>query len=129
MTMSTCAGPDTAAEADEISLYEAIGGRPALVAAVDLFYRRILADPELSPFFPGGVGDRHRDRRRHVQAQPARRSHRPGQRGTGPEAQRSGGHRARPPGRPTEHGQRGLAQARRIHRGEHVRLGSQHPGR
>jgi hemoglobin len=60
MTMSTCAGPDTAAEADEISFYEAIGGRPALVAAVDLFYRRILADPELSPFFPGGVGDRHR---------------------------------------------------------------------
>ena len=34
---------------------------------------------------------------------------------------------AGPPGR--QHGQRGLAQARRIHRGEHVRLGSQHPRR
>ena len=42
------------------SLYEAIGGRPALRAAVDVFYRRLLADPELACFFPGGVGDRHR---------------------------------------------------------------------
>jgi hemoglobin len=50
----------TPAEAEEISLYDAIGGRTSLVAAVDVFYRRVLADPELSPFFPGGVGDRHR---------------------------------------------------------------------
>ena len=45
---------------EEISLYDAIGGRAALVAAVDVFYRRVLADPELSPFFPAGVGERHR---------------------------------------------------------------------
>lgn len=45
---------------EETSLYHAIGGRPALVAAVDEFYVRMLADPELAPFFPGGVGPRHR---------------------------------------------------------------------
>src|SRR5579871_5878779 len=43
-----------------VSLYEEIGGRAALRAAVDVFYRRLLADPELAWFFPGGVGDRHR---------------------------------------------------------------------
>jgi hemoglobin len=42
------------------SIYHAIGGRAALVAAVDDFYARLLADPELAPFFPGGVGARHR---------------------------------------------------------------------
>jgi hemoglobin len=46
--------------AEATSIYAAIGGQPALVAAVDIFYRRVLADPELSPFFPGGVGERHR---------------------------------------------------------------------
>ena len=46
--------------APAVSLYEEIGGRPALRAAVDVFYRRLLADPELAWFFPGGVGDRHR---------------------------------------------------------------------
>jgi hemoglobin len=49
-----------AAEPAPASLYEAIGGRAALRAAVDVFYRRLLADPELAPFFPGGVGVRHR---------------------------------------------------------------------
>jgi hemoglobin len=48
------------AEAKATSLYDAIGGRPAIVAAVDVFYRRLLADPELAPFFPEGVGARHR---------------------------------------------------------------------
>src|SRR5215472_13988377 len=43
-----------------ISLYEEIGGRPALQAAVDVFYRRVLADPELAWLFPVGVGVRHR---------------------------------------------------------------------
>src|SRR5215469_491268 len=53
---------DTPAPAEEeaISLYEAIGGRPALAAAVDVFYGRLVADPVLGPFFPGGVGPRHR---------------------------------------------------------------------
>jgi hemoglobin len=43
-----------------VSLYEEIGGRAALRAAVDVFYRRLLADPELAWFFPDGVGVRHR---------------------------------------------------------------------
>ena len=46
--------------APDVTLYEEIGGRPALQAAVGIFYRRLLADPELAWFFPGGVGDRHR---------------------------------------------------------------------
>ena len=60
MTMTACPGPSAPAQAEETSLYDAIGGRASLVAAVDVFYRRVLADPELGPFFPGGVGDRHR---------------------------------------------------------------------
>ena len=71
MTVTTCAEvsapagafapADTPASAEEeISLYEAIGGRPALTAAVDVFYGRLVADPVLGPFFPGGVGARHR---------------------------------------------------------------------
>jgi hemoglobin len=53
---------DTAAPTalEPMSAYETIGGQPALTAAVDGFYSRILADPVLSPFFPGGVADRHR---------------------------------------------------------------------
>jgi len=45
---------------EEISVYQAIGGRTALAAAVDDFYGRLLADPVLGPFFPGGAGARHR---------------------------------------------------------------------
>jgi hemoglobin len=62
MTMTTCADTSAPAEAEAevISLYEAIGGRPAVVAAVDVFFRRLLADPELGPYFPGGVGAQHR---------------------------------------------------------------------
>ena len=60
MTMTTCADSCSPAGADAISVYEAIGGRAALTAAVDRFYGRLLADPALSPFFPGGVGARHR---------------------------------------------------------------------
>src|SRR6516165_1120155 len=45
---------------EEISVYQAIGGRTALAAAVDDFYGRLLADPVLSPFFPHGAGARHR---------------------------------------------------------------------
>ena len=45
---------------EEISVYQAIGGRTALAAAVDDFYGRLLADPVLGPFFPGGAGVRHR---------------------------------------------------------------------
>src|SRR5215468_10091730 len=59
MPMTTAANaPATGACA--ISIYEAIGGRAAVAAAVDNFYGRLLADPELALFFPGGVGARHR---------------------------------------------------------------------
>ncbi len=33
------------------TLFEALGGTPALKAAVDDFYRRVVADPELAPWF------------------------------------------------------------------------------
>ena len=46
--------------AEEISVYQAIGGRAALAAAVDDFYGRLLADPVLGPLFPDGAGARHR---------------------------------------------------------------------
>lgn len=35
----------------EASLYERIGGEPAVTAAVDRFYERILTDPDLRDFF------------------------------------------------------------------------------
>lgn len=35
----------------ERSLYERLGGRPAIEAAVTKFYGRVLTDPLLSPFF------------------------------------------------------------------------------
>jgi hemoglobin len=50
----------TIAIAPDINLYDEIGGRAALRAAVDVFYRRVLADPELAWLFTVGVGVRHR---------------------------------------------------------------------
>lgn len=41
------------APAGEVSIYEAIGGEPALVAVVDDFYVRVLADTQLAGFFAG----------------------------------------------------------------------------
>lgn len=41
------------AAAADVSIYEEIGGEPALVAVVDDFYVRVLADPQLSGFFAG----------------------------------------------------------------------------
>ncbi|MDO8795182.1 MAG: methyl-accepting chemotaxis protein [Vicinamibacterales bacterium] len=35
------------------TLFERIGGIPAIKATVDLFYEKVLADPELKPFFAG----------------------------------------------------------------------------
>jgi hemoglobin len=60
MTMTTRPATSAPADAEAISVYEAIGGRAALTAAVDDFYGRLLADPVLSPFFPRGAGARHR---------------------------------------------------------------------
>jgi hemoglobin len=39
--------------ANEVSIYESIGGEPALAAVVDDFYLRVLADPQLAGFFAG----------------------------------------------------------------------------
>jgi hemoglobin len=36
-----------------MSIYESIGGAGAVHAAVDDFYSRLLADPQLAPFFAG----------------------------------------------------------------------------
>jgi hemoglobin len=60
MTMTTCPGTSIPAEAEEISVYEAIGGRAALTAAVDDFYGRLLADRVLGPLFPRGASVKHR---------------------------------------------------------------------
>ena len=35
------------------ALYDRLGGEPAVSAAVDLFYEKILADEALAPFFDG----------------------------------------------------------------------------
>jgi len=48
------------AETAVLTIYEAIGGRAAVRAAVDGLYGRLLADPELSRLFPAGVGEVHR---------------------------------------------------------------------
>lgn len=39
--------------ADEVTIYESIGGESALVVVVDDFYARVLADPQLAGFFAG----------------------------------------------------------------------------
>ncbi len=36
-----------------MSVFDQIGGPPAVTAAVDDFYRRLIADPELTPYFDG----------------------------------------------------------------------------
>jgi hemoglobin len=38
---------------DSRSLYERVGGEAAIMAAVDLFYRKVMADPLTRPFFDG----------------------------------------------------------------------------
>lgn len=35
------------------SIYDRIGGAPAVQAAVSVFYKKILSDPQLKPFFSG----------------------------------------------------------------------------
>jgi hemoglobin len=37
----------------DVTIYEAIGGEDALIAVVDDFYDRVVADPELAGFFAG----------------------------------------------------------------------------
>jgi hemoglobin len=38
---------------DGPSLYERVGGAPAIDAAVEILYERVLGDPALAPFFQG----------------------------------------------------------------------------
>jgi hemoglobin len=58
--MTVCSDTAVPAEATAVSIYQAIGGRAAVTAAVDGLYGRLLADPVLSRFFPGGVAAKHR---------------------------------------------------------------------
>ena len=60
MTTATASATSASTEAQAETIYQAIGGRAALTAAVDGLYGRLLADPELGPLFPAGVGARHR---------------------------------------------------------------------
>ncbi len=42
----------------DTSLYERLGGAPAIEAAAELLYRRVLSDPLLGPYFTGVDMDR-----------------------------------------------------------------------
>jgi hemoglobin len=44
------------------ALLDRIGGRDVVIAAVDVFYKKVLADPELSPFFEKRRMDHQRKR-------------------------------------------------------------------
>jgi hemoglobin len=43
------------------TLYEWAGGENAIARLIDAFYDRVEGDQLLSPFFPGGVTEEHRD--------------------------------------------------------------------
>ena len=58
--MTVCSDTVAPAEATAVNIYQAIGGRAAVTAAVEGFFGRLLADPVLSGYFPDGVGPRHR---------------------------------------------------------------------
>jgi len=58
--MTVCSYTAAPAEALPANVYQAIGGRAAVAAAVEGLYGRLLADPLLSRFFPHGVAARHR---------------------------------------------------------------------
>jgi len=58
--MTVCTDTAAPAEATAVNIYQAIGGRAAVTAAVDGLYGRLIADPVLGRFFPGGVAAKHR---------------------------------------------------------------------
>ena len=43
------------------TLYEWAGGRTPIARMIDRFYDRVEQDELLSPFFPGGVSEQHRE--------------------------------------------------------------------
>lgn len=53
VAMSAQRKPKSTGKAKPKTMYETLGGAPALDAAVDIFYRRVLADAYISPFFEG----------------------------------------------------------------------------
>lgn len=56
MTADNAVAPEeTAVTAEAPSMYERIGGAPTIREAVDRFYRRLLADEELAPYFAGDL--------------------------------------------------------------------------
>jgi hemoglobin len=58
--MTVCSDTAAPAEATAVTIYQAIGGRAAVAAAVEGLYGRIIADPVLGRFFPHGVAAKHR---------------------------------------------------------------------
>lgn len=53
------------AESDLPTLFDWAGGTLAIRSMIDAFYDRVESDDLLSPFFPGGVSEKHRE---HVSA-------------------------------------------------------------
>jgi hemoglobin len=49
---------ETALSTEQATLYQALGGEAAVEAAVDVFYRKVLADDRISAFFDGVDMDR-----------------------------------------------------------------------
>jgi hemoglobin len=45
-------------------LYEQLGGQPAIEAAVDIFYRKVLSDERISRFFDGVDMDKQRSKQK-----------------------------------------------------------------
>lgn len=55
---------DTNSATGRPSLYQRVGGEPAVTRLIDDFYRRVLDDPELCPFFEGVPMERLRSMQR-----------------------------------------------------------------
>jgi len=58
-----CAGTKTSA-ADPNSIYHRLGGQPAINAAVELFYKKVLADKKVNHHFEGINIDKQKERQK-----------------------------------------------------------------